>query len=72
MRLDRDMIEVDRSVVPVGSCDSGGVEILRWQVGDATILRIWEVDAAAALDGLIPKLDPAAVSRAAWLTPNFG
>jgi hypothetical protein len=66
------MIEVDRSVVPVGSCDSGGVEILRWQVGDATILRIWEVDAAAALDGLIPKLDPAAVSRAAWLTPNFG
>jgi glyoxylase-like metal-dependent hydrolase (beta-lactamase superfamily II) len=47
------------------------VEILRWQVGDATILRIREVDATAALLGLIPKLDPAAVSRAAWLTPNF-
>ena len=23
------------------------------------------------MQGLIPKLDPAAVSRAAWLTPNF-
>jgi glyoxylase-like metal-dependent hydrolase (beta-lactamase superfamily II) len=55
----------------VGSCDSGGVETLRWQVGDATILRIWEVDASAALQGLIPKFDPAAVSRAAWLTPDF-
>ncbi|HEX3206626.1 MAG TPA: MBL fold metallo-hydrolase [Propionibacteriaceae bacterium] len=47
------------------------METLRWQVGDATILRIWEVDASAALQGLIPKFDPAAVSRAAWLTPDF-
>jgi glyoxylase-like metal-dependent hydrolase (beta-lactamase superfamily II) len=47
------------------------VETLRWHVGDATILRIWEVDASAALQGLIPKFDPAAVSRAAWLTPDF-
>jgi glyoxylase-like metal-dependent hydrolase (beta-lactamase superfamily II) len=58
-------------VVSVGSCDSGEVEILRWHVGDATILRVWEVDATAALQGLIPKFDPAAVRRAAWLTPNF-
>ena len=47
------------------------METLRWHVGDATILRIWEVDASAALQGLIPKFDPAAVSRAAWLTPDF-
>ena len=32
--------------MPAGSC--AGVEILRWQVGDATILRIREVDATAA------------------------
>jgi glyoxylase-like metal-dependent hydrolase (beta-lactamase superfamily II) len=55
----------------IGSCDSCGVEILRWRVGDATILRIWEVDATAALQGLIPKFDPAAISPASWLTPNF-
>jgi glyoxylase-like metal-dependent hydrolase (beta-lactamase superfamily II) len=65
------MIAVDRTAAGLGSCDSGGVEILRWQVGDATILHIREVDATAALQGLIPKFDPAAASRAAWLTPNF-
>jgi glyoxylase-like metal-dependent hydrolase (beta-lactamase superfamily II) len=47
------------------------MEIRRWPVGDATILRIGEVDAMAALQGLIPKFDPAAVARAPWLTPNF-
>jgi hypothetical protein len=47
------------------------MEILRWHVGDATILRIGEVDAMAALQGLIPRFDPAAVAHAPWLTPNF-
>ena len=47
------------------------MELLRWQVGDATILRIGDLDATPALQGLIPKFDPAAVSSAAWLTPNF-
>lgn len=47
------------------------MEILRWHVGDATIVRIREVDATAALQGLIPKFDPAAVSRTAWLAPEF-
>jgi hypothetical protein len=31
------------------------MEILRWRVGDATVLRIAESDAIAALQGLIPK-----------------
>jgi glyoxylase-like metal-dependent hydrolase (beta-lactamase superfamily II) len=47
------------------------MELLRWRVGDATVIRIGDVDATAALQGLIPKFDPAAVSRAAWLTPDF-
>jgi hypothetical protein len=29
------------------------MELLRWQVGDATIIRIAEVDATAALQGLV-------------------
>jgi hypothetical protein len=45
------------------------MELVRWQVGDARIFRIPDVDATAALQGLIPKFNPAAVSRAAWLTP---
>jgi glyoxylase-like metal-dependent hydrolase (beta-lactamase superfamily II) len=49
----------------------GDMELLRWQVGDATVIRIGDVDATPALQGLLPKFDPAAVSRAAWLTPNF-
>ena len=47
------------------------MELLCWQVGDARVFRIADVDATPALQGLIPKLNPAAVSRAAWLTPNF-
>jgi glyoxylase-like metal-dependent hydrolase (beta-lactamase superfamily II) len=47
------------------------MEILRWSVGDATIFRVGDVEATAALQGLIPKLDPPAISRAAWLTPDF-
>jgi glyoxylase-like metal-dependent hydrolase (beta-lactamase superfamily II) len=62
------MIEVDRQPEP---CDSGHMELLRWQVGDATVFRIADVDATAALQGLIPKFNSAAVSRAPWLTPNF-
>jgi glyoxylase-like metal-dependent hydrolase (beta-lactamase superfamily II) len=44
---------------------------LRWQVGDATIFRMAEVDATAALQGLIPQVNSADISRAAWLRPNF-
>jgi hypothetical protein len=47
------------------------MELLRWRVGGATVFRIADVDATTALQGLIPKFDPAAVSRAAWLTPDF-
>jgi glyoxylase-like metal-dependent hydrolase (beta-lactamase superfamily II) len=47
------------------------MEILRWRVGDATVFRIAELDATAALQGLIPKFDLADVARAEWLTPNF-
>jgi glyoxylase-like metal-dependent hydrolase (beta-lactamase superfamily II) len=47
------------------------METLRWQVGDATVLRIRELDATAALQGLIPEFDLADISRAAWLRPNF-
>ena len=50
---------------------SGWMGPLRWQVGDATVFRIADVDATAALQGLIPKFDPAAVARAPWLTPDF-
>jgi hypothetical protein len=62
------MIEVDQLRKP---CDSGDMELLRWEVGDATVFRIADVDATAALQGLIPKFNKAAVSRAAWLTPTF-
>jgi hypothetical protein len=47
------------------------METLRWQVGDATVIRILELDAAAALQGLIPKFDLADIARAQWLTPDF-
>jgi len=47
------------------------VKILRWQIGDATILRIGEVDATVALQGLIPMLNSADISRAPWLRPDF-
>jgi glyoxylase-like metal-dependent hydrolase (beta-lactamase superfamily II) len=62
------MIEVDRPRQP---WDSGDMELLRWKVGDATVFRIADVDATAALQGLIPKFNLAAVSRAAWLAPDF-
>jgi hypothetical protein len=62
------MIEVDRLRK---AWDSGDMELRRWQVGDATVFRIADVDATAALQGLIPKFNPAAVSRVAWLTPDF-
>jgi hypothetical protein len=62
------MIEVDRLQKP---WDSGDMELLHWQVGDAMVFRISDVDATAALQGLIPKFNQAAVSRAAWLTPKF-
>jgi len=47
------------------------VDLLRWRVGDATVIRIPELDATAALEGLIPKLDLAAISSDAWLRPHF-
>jgi hypothetical protein len=47
------------------------MDTLRWRVGDATVLGIAEFDAAAALQGLIPKFDLADVARAEWLTPYF-
>jgi glyoxylase-like metal-dependent hydrolase (beta-lactamase superfamily II) len=47
------------------------VDILRWQIGDATVFRLGELDATAALQGLIPKFDLAGISRDAWLTPDF-
>jgi len=47
------------------------MEILRWDIGDATVVRVGELDATAALQGLIPDLDPAEVSRASWLAPHF-
>jgi hypothetical protein len=46
------------------------MDTLRWRVGDATVLRIAELDATAALQGLIPKFD-LDVARADWLTPDF-
>ena len=45
--------------------------ILRWQIGDATVFRLGELDATAALQGLIPKFDLAGISRDTWLTPDF-
>jgi glyoxylase-like metal-dependent hydrolase (beta-lactamase superfamily II) len=68
MRLDRDHDQVDRLREP---WDSGQMEPLRWQVGDAVVFRIADVDATAALQGLIPKFDPAAVAHVPWLTPDF-
>ena len=47
------------------------MEILRWQVGDARVFRIGELDATPALQGLIPKFDLAGISRDPWLIPNF-
>jgi len=47
------------------------VDILRWQIGDATVFRLGELDATAALQGLIPQFDLAGISRDAWLTPDF-
>ena len=47
------------------------MDTLRWRVGDATGLRIAELDATAALQGLIPKFDLADVAHAEWLTPDF-
>ena len=45
--------------------------MLRWRVGDATVIRIPELDATAALEGLIPRLDLAGISSDAWLRPSF-
>src|SRR4051794_16513151 len=61
----------DQGARPARGCHGDGMEILRWQVGDATVLRIAEVDASAELDGLIQEFDSADVSRAAWLRPHF-
>jgi glyoxylase-like metal-dependent hydrolase (beta-lactamase superfamily II) len=47
------------------------MQVLRWSVGDATVLRIGELDATPALQGLIAELNPAELSGAAWLTPHF-
>jgi glyoxylase-like metal-dependent hydrolase (beta-lactamase superfamily II) len=47
------------------------VDLLRWRVGDATVIRIPELDATAALAGLIPRLDLAGITGDAWLRPNF-
>jgi len=47
------------------------VEVLRWQVGNATVFRIPELDATAALEGLIPQFDLANISGDAWLKPDF-
>jgi hypothetical protein len=46
------------------------VDILRWQIGDATVFRLGELDATAALQGLIPQFDLAGISCDAWLTPT--
>jgi len=47
------------------------METLRWQVGDATVFGVPELDATPALQGLIPKFDRADVSRTGWLIPDF-
>jgi glyoxylase-like metal-dependent hydrolase (beta-lactamase superfamily II) len=47
------------------------VDTLRWRVGDATVIRVPELDATAALEGLIPRLDLAAISEDGWLRPDF-
>jgi glyoxylase-like metal-dependent hydrolase (beta-lactamase superfamily II) len=47
------------------------VGILRWSVGDATVLRAGELDATPAFPGLIRELDPDDLSRASWLRPHF-
>ena len=43
------------------------MDILRWQIGDATVFRLGELDATAALQGLIPQFDLAGISRDAWI-----
>jgi len=53
------------------TCDSDEMKTLRWRIGDATVFRIGELDATAALQGLIPKFDLADVARAGWLIPAF-
>jgi glyoxylase-like metal-dependent hydrolase (beta-lactamase superfamily II) len=45
--------------------------MLRWPVGDATVLRLGELDATPAFPGLIRELDAGDLSRAAWLWPHF-
>ena len=47
------------------------MDILRWRVGNATVLRIAELDATPALEGLIPQFDLTSISGDAWLRPNF-
>ena len=47
------------------------MDTLRWRVGDATVIRVPELDATAALEGLIPRLDLAAISEDGWLRPDF-
>jgi len=47
------------------------VDTLRWRVGDATVIRVPELDATTALEGLIPRLDLAAISEDGWLRPDF-
>jgi glyoxylase-like metal-dependent hydrolase (beta-lactamase superfamily II) len=54
-------------------CQDAAIDILRWQVGAATIVRIAETDASAAVDGLYGELDRERLLRDAgwWLTPRF-
>jgi len=81
------MIEVDRSAParsaqrdrrseigpgsPAQPWDSDDVETLHWQVGDASVFRIGELDATAALQGLIPEFDLADTSGMPWLPPDL-
>jgi glyoxylase-like metal-dependent hydrolase (beta-lactamase superfamily II) len=48
-----------------------GMENLRWQIGDAVVSRVAELDASSALDGLIREFDLKAMRQAGWLTPHF-
>jgi glyoxylase-like metal-dependent hydrolase (beta-lactamase superfamily II) len=54
-------------------CQDAAIDILRWQIGAATIFRIAETDASAAVDGLYGELDRERLIRDAgwWLTPRF-
>ena len=47
------------------------METLRWQVGEVTVFRIGELDATAALQGLISEFDLADFSAMPWLTPDL-